>query len=203
MHGDERWRRRDERDGDEVVQRVVGRARQQELIRDERNGIDEERIAVGRRVHHHLGADHPGRAGAVVDHHLLAQALRKLRCGQPADDVHAPARRKRRDQAYRAGWIALRERGDSRYYRGNRQPGRQDAPAFVHGSLAVRLWTLPSFMVSASREASWRILTSRVGSPSTTSRSARYPALIWPSLSPRPMSSPPSLVAATSASTGV
>ncbi len=59
---------------------------------------DQQRIAVGRRARHELGADAAAGAGAVVDHHRLSERLADLIADDAADNVGIAAGRERHDQ---------------------------------------------------------------------------------------------------------
>ena len=62
------------RDIVESLERVVGHLAHRRVHR-ERNRNHEQRVAVGRRTRHDLGADDAVRARTIVDHHLPAEAL--------------------------------------------------------------------------------------------------------------------------------
>jgi len=68
---------------------------------------NEQRVAVGGRFCHELGADHAAGAAAVVDHDLLAEAVAELDGDQAPDHVVAAARRERNDHPHRTGGIIL------------------------------------------------------------------------------------------------
>jgi len=67
--------------GGEVLHHVVRHAGAglQHMLRDGKGaGREQQRVAIGRRLRDPGVADHPARAGPVVDQHRLAGALRKL-----------------------------------------------------------------------------------------------------------------------------
>ena len=65
-------RRGEQRDRREILEGVVGNFRVQERIGGVAAGDDDQRVAVGRRLHQRLRGNHPAGAGAVLDHHRLA-----------------------------------------------------------------------------------------------------------------------------------
>jgi hypothetical protein len=97
-----------ERDRLEVVDRVVGQAREQRRIDHMRAEREEDGVAVGRRFRHLGGADVSRRAGDVLDIELLAELLRELLRHQPPESVGHPAGRKRHHGAHWPIWIGLR-----------------------------------------------------------------------------------------------
>ena len=68
---------------------------------------DENRMAIGRGFRDELGGDDAVRTCAIIDHHLLAEALRELRRQQPRDQIDSAARRKTNDNAYRLARVGL------------------------------------------------------------------------------------------------
>ena len=76
------------------LQRVVAHPLVQELVDDEVVGRPEEqRIAVGRRLHDLAHADEARAAGAEIEHHALAEALLQAALDRAEDDVAAAAGR--------------------------------------------------------------------------------------------------------------
>ena len=67
-------------------------------------------MTVGRRLGHHLGADQPGAADPVLDHHRLAERLGEDRRDDARAHVHRAAGRVRRDDAHRLRRPGLRLR---------------------------------------------------------------------------------------------
>jgi hypothetical protein len=53
----------------------------------------QQRVAIGGRRHHRLRPDRAGRAGAVLDHHVLAERHAERLCDQAGDDVTGSAGR--------------------------------------------------------------------------------------------------------------
>ena len=72
--------------------------------------MEQQRVAVARRLRHHLGADDAAGAAAVVDDDLAAGDLRQLGADDARDDVDGAAGRERHDQADRPIGIGLRLR---------------------------------------------------------------------------------------------
>ncbi len=74
----------------------------QELVDDEIvGGAEEQRIAVGRGLHHLAHADEAGAAGAKVEHHALPEALLHAALDRAEDDIAAAAGRIRQHDADR------------------------------------------------------------------------------------------------------
>ena len=98
----------------EVAHQRIRLVRKQRLVRGERVGDGEQRVAVRRRFRDHVGADHRGRAGPVLDDHrlleLLGQGLRDL----AAEYVARAAGAERRNDLDRAGRIVLCAAGAAR-----------------------------------------------------------------------------------------
>ncbi len=106
-------------------------------VRDERNRVDQERVAVGLRARRELGSDIARGPAAVVDHHRLPQALGERRRDEPRDHVDAAAGRKGHDQPHRPRrpGFALR-RGESRG-RDRRSQERGDQDDFLHDASSL------------------------------------------------------------------
>ena len=110
VRGDDERRHRDQRDRREIALGVVGDFRVDVVVdRDLRRRAHEERVAVGRRFCHQVGAYHPARADAVLDHHRLAPMLAHLLADRARDEIGAPAGGERHDDADRFGGIRLCE----------------------------------------------------------------------------------------------
>jgi hypothetical protein len=105
MHDQHQPRGRELRDRREIVDRVVGQLRQQRRVDRVLVVGHEQRVAVGVGLRGQLGCKHAGRAGAVIDDELLFQVLRQPRAEKPREKVCRAARRRRREEAYRARWI--------------------------------------------------------------------------------------------------
>src|SRR5205085_697709 len=86
---------------------------------------DEERVAVGRRIHHHLGGDVAAGARAILDDALLSQPLEEPLTDQPRGDVGRPAGGKSDDETQWAVRISLRAR-DTRKRHSSRSGGQLD-----------------------------------------------------------------------------
>ena len=67
----------------------------------------QQRVAIGRRLGHHVHADIAARAGAVFNHHRLPPFLRQLLTNDPRQRIRCTARRLRNDNAHRFGWEGL------------------------------------------------------------------------------------------------
>ena len=73
-----------------------------------RGANQQQRVAVGRRIHHGLGPDIAPAARPVVDDEGLAEPFRQPLGNQPRDDIVSAARGKADDDAHRPRWICLR-----------------------------------------------------------------------------------------------
>ena len=104
-HGGFTAEARDRRDVvDEVEAKLLVERRVDEICRRDQ----EQRVAVGRRVHDHLGRDVGAGARAVLDDELLAEPFRQPLPRQPRDDVGRAAGGKANDDAHRPRRIGLR-----------------------------------------------------------------------------------------------
>lgn len=101
LHGVEaavRMREQDERgdrnarDGDQVFRRIIRGRRHQRRDGDEVARGDEDRVAVGRRLHDRIDAERAARAGAVLDHGGLAEHVSELLGDETCCDVGHAAR---------------------------------------------------------------------------------------------------------------
>ena len=106
----------EQRDRRKRLQRVVGQLVERRIDRM-RDGDDQQRVAVGRRLRHQLGADDAAGAGLVLDDELLAEPLAELRADDARQDVVEPARRERHDHPHRPVRIVV--------LRGGRREQRQ------------------------------------------------------------------------------
>ena len=82
MHRQHLGHPHDQRDERDVLLDVVGQPRQRERRDDKRRGaVEDERVAVGRRLHAALDTEHAAHARDVLDDHrlseLAAHALRQ------------------------------------------------------------------------------------------------------------------------------
>jgi len=84
------------RDGDEVLQRIIGRFFK-EAGPDCHDGAGRggQRVAVGRGIQDGLDSDKAGAARLILDDHRFAQRLAELLGIKTRDDVHACSRRQR------------------------------------------------------------------------------------------------------------
>ena len=83
-------------------------------------GGHQQRVAVGRRLRHDVGADQRARAGAVLDHDGLLERRGQAIADGARQHVGERAGRIRHDEAQRPGRIILRLRRE-REQRGNQQ----------------------------------------------------------------------------------
>ena len=95
----------------EVAAGVVRRVAEDVRVGDETVEHRQQRVAVGRRLGHGVGADDAAGAGAIVDDYRLAEHFRELRRDRARDDVGDAARRRRHDHADRFGRVILRHCG--------------------------------------------------------------------------------------------
>jgi hypothetical protein len=79
-------------EGELLVERDVDRVRRAD---------DEERVAIGRRPHHELGAEIGAGAGPILDDELLAGTLGQPLADQPSGDVGRASRGKGHDHPHR------------------------------------------------------------------------------------------------------
>ena len=94
-------------DRDEIVHRVVGQLGIERVRAGER-AVDQDGVAVGRRLRHHVGADRAAGARPVLDHHGLAELLSDLLHHDARDDVARAARAERHDRRDGLGRPILR-----------------------------------------------------------------------------------------------
>ncbi len=94
-------RDRDQRDRREVLRRVVGhRLVEARIDRMRGQRAHQDRVAVGRRLRDHVGADVAAGAGLVLHNHRLAPHLGELLRDEAAGDVERSAGRERHDQLH-------------------------------------------------------------------------------------------------------
>ena len=91
--------RRDQADRREVALHVERRLDAERRIDRDLVRCDQQRVAVGRRARHDIGADVAARARLVVDHDGLVEDLRQARCERAGEDVVAAAWRERARRA--------------------------------------------------------------------------------------------------------
>ena len=72
------------------------------------HAAEQQRVAIRRGTRHQLGADISAAAGAVFDNHLLADGLGEFCRYRARNEIDAAAGHVGRDDADRAGGIALR-----------------------------------------------------------------------------------------------
>ena len=99
-----------------TVAPAFGEALGQQVVVENRAGGDgaaraeQQGVAVGGRLGHRGAADGTGGAGAVLDHHLLAERFAERRSDGARGDVDVAARRPGHDDAHRLGRKVLRIR---------------------------------------------------------------------------------------------
>src|SRR6266568_898056 len=103
------------------------------------------RVSVGRGLGDDVGADIAARAGPVVDHDLLREALGELLRDDASDDVGAAARREGDDEADRLGGIGVRRRGRLRRQCRERRRERQSGAAALHFLFFLAAFLSPCF----------------------------------------------------------
>ncbi|MBI2297250.1 MAG: hypothetical protein HYU76_14725 [Betaproteobacteria bacterium] len=97
------------RDGRVVLHRVVREVRDDHGIDRERAArAHQQRVAVGRRLRHQVGADVAAASPPVVHHDGLPEDFAQRGPDDAGGDVHVAARRIRHDQADGAGGVLLR-----------------------------------------------------------------------------------------------
>ena len=100
----------DARDGGDVTEKNEIEFVVERRVYCVRRSCDEERIAVRRRPHDHLGPDIVAATRAVFDNELLADPLREPWPDEPRDNIGRAAGSRRGDDAYWPRWIGLRPR---------------------------------------------------------------------------------------------
>src|SRR5580704_13169552 len=138
----------------------------------------EQRIAVGRSTHHHLGGDVAVGARPVVDDEILPEPFRQSLCGEPRENVGRDAGRIADEDAYRPCRISVGA-GDARQHRQCRRASQetQKFPAlgFHCGFNPANLTTLPHLSVSSTMNlpnCSGDMANS--GAPNSESRSLNF-----------------------------
>ena len=126
-------------DGREILDGVVAEIAFHGRIRGVRCHVaDHQRVAVRLRAGGHLRRDRAARAGLVLDHEGLAHRQAQLVGDDARDQVHAAARRLRRDDLHRPIRIGVLRDGrrsdrDDRDGRKQAQPSEQAAQFVFHG----------------------------------------------------------------------
>jgi hypothetical protein len=91
---------RDQREWREILDRVIGQPGiERGVDRMGTDGADQQRLAVGRRFRHDVGADRPAGAAAVVDQNGRLQRLTQHLRKRPRHDFGWPASRERHHDA--------------------------------------------------------------------------------------------------------
>lgn len=111
MHHDDHGHADDAADGRDVADEVEVEFWIERGVDRIRYGRKQQRVAVGGRIDHGLGADIAAGAGTVLGDEGLAKPVREPLPDQPRRDVDAAARGKARDDAHRPRRIVERERG--------------------------------------------------------------------------------------------
>src|ERR1043166_5998141 len=96
------------RDRFEVPERIVWHLAEENRIDGETADVEQDGMAVRRRLGHLGGADAAARAADVLDIELLSQLLAQLLNDQPRENIGRAAGRKRDDTAHRPPRIRLR-----------------------------------------------------------------------------------------------
>ena len=123
---------------------VEGHLRLEQPRIDQHRAVSgEQRVAIGCRLHHEFGADDRCTAGAVVEHHWLAERRTRGRADHAQQVVGATARAVRHDHTQRPFRERLRVRGRGQQRQGGRKGHRQGEPARGcrtgrHGQLPFR-----------------------------------------------------------------
>jgi hypothetical protein len=107
MHHQHEGQRGELRDRREVVDRIIGQLLQGRRDR-KADRVDEEGVAVRRRLRDDLGADRAAPARAIVDNHGLAPTLAETLRHQPGDVVGGAAGDERNHELDRLSRIVLR-----------------------------------------------------------------------------------------------
>ena len=109
-------RGRDRTDVDEILQRVIGQLGVHRRVIGMRRGVDQQGVAIRRRLRHQGRADSAAGTGPVLGQHLLPPGVRQLGRQRTPDDVGRAAGGERNDQAYRL--VGKSGRGGLRHGRG-------------------------------------------------------------------------------------
>ena len=105
----------------EILDWVVGNFAVETAVDGHRAGAARhQRVAIGRRLRHHFGADDAVGARPVVHHHRLAECLAQFLSNRTRQNIRGTARGLRHDEADGFGGIAL-----SRADRGGHHAARQ------------------------------------------------------------------------------
>src|SRR6188472_4296746 len=132
MHGEYHIVRRGQHDELEVLEGVVSHLLEEDRIDREAVDVEQDGVAVRRRLRDLHGADAAARAADVLDIELLAELIGELLHDEPCENVGRTAGRERHHHAYRPCWIRLRpsDARSARQYRARRQKG---ATRKLHG----------------------------------------------------------------------
>ncbi len=101
MHDHDLGERRRQHDGREVARRVVGQGAEQCRVYGQGLAGDQQRVTVGFRLGDRVVAEIAAGARAIVDHELLAEAIRQAAAERARQHVEAAARRERHDHTHR------------------------------------------------------------------------------------------------------
>ncbi len=100
-----------QRDVREILDRVIGHLRNKTWQDHVDRGIHQQRVAVRRRLGHELRTDHAAGAGAIFDHHRLAERFGQAVGDDAHDDIRRAAGRVGHDDPHGPVGIVLRQRG--------------------------------------------------------------------------------------------
>src|SRR5213592_1012713 len=150
----------DERDVDDVLQRIVRQGLVDGGVRRVRGRLHQQRVAVGVRVQHRLRADDAARAGAVLHQHRLLERVAQVLRDDAPGDVGARAGSERDDDADRLGWVVLREGGAGRAEDcggGKSGDGFHDLPFYLRIPASRMYFSTPGW-IRSRRGAAARVL---------------------------------------------
>ncbi len=108
MNHQHRRHLRDERQRQEILDRIVRQLRDQRRIgRVGAHRGNAEGVTVGRRMRQRVHRNHAAGAPAIIDDDLLAKCVAHRRREQAREEISGAARRKWHDQAQRTLWNPL------------------------------------------------------------------------------------------------
>jgi hypothetical protein len=109
----------------EIAQHVIGQLLVDQMVDGDGAGAEQQRVAVGRRAHDRIDAQHVAGAAAVLDVELLAQHLAEMQREQPGGGVRGAARRGRHQDLHRlVRPVRLRLRVEARAHKSDRRDGK-------------------------------------------------------------------------------
>ena len=117
----------------EVLEGIVWHLAEEDGIDGETADVEQDGVAIRRRLCHLSGADAAARTSNVLDIELLSELLAQLLNDQSCENIRRAARSKRYDDAHRPCRIGLRP-GDARFGRQS-SSARNDSQKFAAGKL--------------------------------------------------------------------